>query len=482
MDRSIHYVSGLQGDHRDPTSHVRTLDRSGLSSDPRKSELPMQESLFFDESISAREAGAVPPGTARWRKRPAESASTTLGSHRVAKRPKVDPEPHSAPNPGASADFASTESTSRYSSVSDACLDYTATIYLRQRWTDPRLVFEGNKSFTLDARLVEFLWVPDTYIVESKKSFLHEVTVGNRLIRLFSNGTVLYALRITTTVTCNMDLSKYPMDTQTCKLQLESWGYDGNDVEFTWLRGNDSVRGLESLRLAQYTIQQYFTLVTVSQQETGNYTRLVLQFELRRNVLYFILETYVPSTFLVVLSWVSFWISLDSVPARTCIGVTTVLSMTTLMIGSRTSLPNTNCFIKAMDVYLGICFSFVFGALLEYAVAHYSSLQQMAVKDRGTMKESEDVNITNIINSSISSFKRKISFASIEISGDNVNYSDLTMKASDKFKFVFREKIGRIVDYFTIQNPSNVDRYSKLLFPLIFMLANVFYWAYYMYF
>lgn len=63
-------------------------------------------------------------------------------------------------------------------------------------------------------------------------------------------------------------------------------------------------------------------------------------------------------------------------------GVTTVLSMTTLMIGSRTSLPNTNCFIKAIDVYLGICFSFVFGALLEYAVAHYSSLQQMAVKDR----------------------------------------------------------------------------------------------------
>lgn len=102
--------------------------------------------------------------------------------------------------------------------------------------------------------------------------------------------------------------------------------------------------------------------------------------------------------------------------------------------------------------------------------------------NQGTAKEPEDVNITNIINSSISSFRRKISFASIEISGDNVNYSDLTMKASDKFKFVFREKIGRIIDYFTIQNPSNVDRYSKLLFPLIFMLANVFYWAYYMYF
>lgn len=29
-------------------------------------------------------------------------------------------------------------------------------------------------------------------------------------------------LRITTTVACNMDLTKYPMDKQTCTLQLES--------------------------------------------------------------------------------------------------------------------------------------------------------------------------------------------------------------------------------------------------------------------
>lgn len=53
-------------------------------------------------------------------------------------------------------------------------------------------------------------------------------------------------------------------------LLLLPGGYDGNDVEFSWLRGNDSVRGLENLRLAQYTIQRYFTLVTGSQQETGN--------------------------------------------------------------------------------------------------------------------------------------------------------------------------------------------------------------------
>lgn len=35
-----------------------------------------------------------------------------------------------------------------------------------------------------------------------------------------------FSYRITTTVACNMDLSKYPMDTQTCRLQLESCKYN----------------------------------------------------------------------------------------------------------------------------------------------------------------------------------------------------------------------------------------------------------------
>lgn len=58
---------------------------------------------------------------------------------------------------------------------------------------------------------------------------------------------------------------------------------------------------------------QYFSL-------SGNYPKLTFHFELKRSILYFILETYVPSSLLVVLSWVSFWISQSSVPARICIG------------------------------------------------------------------------------------------------------------------------------------------------------------------
>lgn len=61
--------------------------------------------------------------------------------------------------------------------------------------------------------------------------------------------------------------------------------------------------------------------------------------------------------------------------------------MTTLMMGARTSLPNANCFIKAIDVYLGICFTFIFGALLEYACAHFYTMQHQTVEDLQRVRE-----------------------------------------------------------------------------------------------
>ncbi|XP_036402920.1 gamma-aminobutyric acid receptor subunit pi [Megalops cyprinoides] len=402
---------------------------------------------------------------------------------------------------GMSLDIASIDT------ISEINMDYTATIFLRQRWTDERLCFNGNKSLSLDGRLVELLWVPDTFIVDSKKSFLHDITVENRLIRIFPNGTVLYALRITTTVACNMDLTKYPMDKQTCTLQLESWGYNINDVMFYWTRGNDSVSGLDTLRLAQYTVEDHYTSVSEAIYETGNYPKLIFHFELKRSILYFILETYVPSSLLVVLSWVSFWISQSSVPARICIGVTTVLTMTTLMMGARTSLPNANCFIKAIDVYLGICFSFIFGALIEYAVAHFCTLHHpegaSAFMYGQQVQECEDeMNgiVTTIASNSIGLKKRKETSATTATSATSatsaasvhgpgspsgsetqVDTPALSPSRCDKSMSILKRALC-FLNCCRVENPHYIDNYARMSFPLSFILVNLLYWTYYLYF
>ncbi|KAF2977550.1 hypothetical protein EK904_000303 [Melospiza melodia maxima] len=74
--------------------------------------------------------------------------------------------------------------------------DYTLTMYFQQSWRDKRLSYSGIPlNLTLDNRVADQLWVPDTYFQNDKKSFVHGVTVKNRMIRLHPDGTVLYGLR-----------------------------------------------------------------------------------------------------------------------------------------------------------------------------------------------------------------------------------------------------------------------------------------------
>ncbi|XP_051472715.1 gamma-aminobutyric acid receptor subunit beta-1 isoform X2 [Apus apus] len=249
--------------------------------------------------------------------------------------------------------------------------DYTLTMYFQQSWRDKRLSYSGIPlNLTLDNRVADQLWVPDTYFLNDKKSFVHGVTVKNQMIRLHPDGTVLYGLRITTTAACMMDLRRYPLDEQNCTLEIESYGYTTDDIEFYWNGGESAVTGVNNIELPQFSIVDYKMVSKRVEFTTGAYPRLSLSFRLKRNIGYFILQTYMPSTLITILSWVSFWINYDASAARVALGITTVLTMTTISTHLRETLPKIP-YVKAIDIYLIGCFVFVFLALLEYAFVNY---------------------------------------------------------------------------------------------------------------
>ena len=72
------------------------------------------------------------------------------------------------------------------------------SIFLRERWLDERLIFNDTLNLTrleLDFSLHGQVWVPDMYILNEKSSDFHEVTVPNRLIHVYPDGSVQLSMR-----------------------------------------------------------------------------------------------------------------------------------------------------------------------------------------------------------------------------------------------------------------------------------------------
>uniref|UniRef100_A0A915CYR0 Neurotransmitter-gated ion-channel transmembrane domain-containing protein n=1 Tax=Ditylenchus dipsaci TaxID=166011 RepID=A0A915CYR0_9BILA len=100
---------------------------------------------------------------------------------------------------------------------------------------------------------------------------------------------------------------------------------------------------------------------------------------------YYLIQLYIPCVMLVVVSWVSFWLDKDAVPARVSLGVTTLLTMTTQASGINSKLPPVS-YIKAVDVWIGSCLAFIFSALLEYALVNYYGRREFMKKGDGGSK------------------------------------------------------------------------------------------------
>ncbi|XP_013855445.1 gamma-aminobutyric acid receptor subunit rho-2 [Austrofundulus limnaeus] len=234
-------------------------------------------------------------------------------------------------------------------SISEVDMDFTMTLYLRHYWKDERLAFPSatNKSMTFDGRLVKKIWVPDVFFVHSKRSFIHDTTTDNIMLRVFPDGHVLYSLRVTVTAACNMDFSRFPLDSQTCTLELESYAYTDEDLMLYWKSGDESLSTDDRISLSQFLIQKFHTTSRLAfYSSTGSYNRLYINFTLRRHIFFFLLQTYFPATLMVMLSWVSFWIDRRAVPARVPLGITTVLTMSTIITGVNASMPRVS-YIKA---------------------------------------------------------------------------------------------------------------------------------------
>ncbi|XP_036406593.1 gamma-aminobutyric acid receptor subunit gamma-1-like [Megalops cyprinoides] len=361
-------------------------------------------------------------------------------------------------------------------------MEYTIDIFFAQTWYDSRLKFNSTMKLLMpNSNMVGKIWIPDTFFRNSRKSDAHWITTPNRLLRLWSNGRVMYTLRLTINAECYLKLHNFPMDEHSCPLEFSSYGYPKNEILYRWQRRSVEVADQRYWRLYQFAFVGLRNSSDVARTQSGEYVVMSVFFDLSRRMGYFTIQTYIPCSMIVVLSWVSFWINKDAVPARTSLGITTVLTMTTLSTISRKSLPKVS-YVTAMDLFVSVCFIFTFAALMEYGTLHYFTSNRKPRRpgadaaNAATAQRSPTVNVrteTSLLQmSNIAPYRQE----------ENCAYECLDGKDCAGFFCCFDDcHSGAWRENRMHVHVSKIDSYSRIFFPTAFGLFNLVYWVGYLY-
>ncbi|KAH7709895.1 unc-49B protein [Aphelenchoides avenae] len=275
------------------------------------------------------------------------------------------------------------------SDVSEEAMEFTTDLYLRQTWKDPRLAFEpqdieGKQVQMLNAGgdYIEKIWRPDTFFSNAKDSQLHSAPVNNAFVRIESDGGVTMSQRLTVTSSCAMDLTFFPMDSHSCKLELESYGYTTEDIAYFWGKNRTDDLALKNaatindFSLPQFRMTGYQVGSTDITTSSGNYLRLYVEVSLKRNVGAYIANIVMPTVLIVAISWIPFWLDADSSTARIELNVTAVFLMTVL-ISAVYGVVLKVSYLKALDVYLLVSFIMICASIVECAVVYYRNKHEL---------------------------------------------------------------------------------------------------------
>ncbi|KAK0421082.1 hypothetical protein QR680_015052 [Steinernema hermaphroditum] len=367
------------------------------------------------------------------------------------------------------------------SKVDDVNMEYSMHFTFREEWVDERLLFYSPTLQHIVLSPDRKIWLPDTFFQNEKDGKKHDIDAPNILIRVHNaTGLILYSCRLTLTLSCPMKLNDYPLDIQTCYIDYASYAYTTDDIEYYW-KEQAPIQIKAGLRqsLPSFLLSDVRTGNCTSVTNTGTYSCLRTIIELKREFSYYLLQLYIPSFMLVAVSWVSFWLDKDSVPARVTLGVTTLLTMTTQASGVNANLPPVS-YTKAIDIWIGVCLAFIFGALLEFALVNWAARQDFVRTSYRNIARQQTANLLMGVKwpeSPIGQTEGELHFQNpIGPVPNGFGQTEILPMQLPRKQTWWR----RLWDVKYKEKSRKIDLLSRILFPVFFMLFNITYWIRYL--
>ncbi|XP_071650612.1 pH-sensitive chloride channel 2 isoform X1 [Temnothorax longispinosus] len=410
-------------------------------------------------------------------------------------------------------------------------LQFDVHLMLQFRYLDKRLKFADIAPYLTQIyggqNAHEMIWTPTVYVANERTSAVMGNGVKDLLISISSYGTVMLNTRLETTLNCGLRLEKFPFDVQECPLVFESWTHNVDDMVLDW--DEYPIVIADNLYLTEYKLVDTWVnrsgvSYTPSQHHyAGNFSSINITFKLAREMGFFMMDYYVPSILIVVVSWVSFWLHQDASAPRIVLGTNTILAFMTLASKVENSLPKVS-YIKASEIWFLGCTIFLFAAMVEFAFVNtiYRRKKNVPLKkvnskyilkstltprlarkqfqknttglersrswsslDNANTNNEQDFTSQNYL--TVHSFPSTINIPSVRIEEDkDPDYSVGSITTIDSTPpvtkpFSRRPTLAKLHN-FTTMTPQQIaqwiDKRSRIVFPVSFIIFNVFYWSF----
>jgi len=228
--------------------------------------------------------------------------------------------------------------------IDDEAETFEFTGVLKLSWHDPRQAFNPatkgieEKMYQGHFQFNEIYtgWFPQVVLVN--ESGMYEK--HGALLRVGSDGSMTLFETVDAVAKVDLDLRRYPLDSQRLDAVFEVLGFDSNEVVLRVESDtDDGVLNLDQLfRMPQWYLTKINSSTGIrNTQLIGNGTatsKFVVSMNLQRRSFFIVRLVLLPMIFIVMLSWVVFWMDTSSLGDRlsvSFIGILTVVSYQILL-------------------------------------------------------------------------------------------------------------------------------------------------------
>lgn len=227
--------------------------------------------------------------------------------------------------------------------------------WLTVKWQDDRLTWTPASYGDIDMIFTapSKIWKPEI-IVENSVAGMEIIGPDNMLFQIKSSGEVRWDPPGLYDVHCEMDVTYFPFDYQTCYLQVTSWVYDTNKVNLT--RATDYVNTEDYNENGEWVLYSNSVTETSRTEEGETFSTVNFALTLKRRSGYYLSQIIFPILVISFLTNITFLLPTDSGEKISFI-LTILLSLAVLLTLIGDSMPTTSRHTSILSVYLSIVLS-----------------------------------------------------------------------------------------------------------------------------